>query len=98
MKNVPVNETSSKSGIGINALQTSIRNSTIFSGDNLMQLAKVNEMPMVDPTFNDDNLKNIIQYYSISPDEMEKELHYYAKKLLDAGKVNEAWQVLLALN
>jgi hypothetical protein len=26
---------------------------------------------------------------------MEKELHAYAKKLLNEGKVNEAWQVLL---
>ena len=32
----------------------------------------------------------------INPDEMEKELHRYAKKLLDDGKVTEAWQVLLA--
>jgi hypothetical protein len=29
---------------------------------------------------------------------MEKELHAYAKKLLGEGKVNEAWQVLLAMN
>jgi hypothetical protein len=29
---------------------------------------------------------------------MEKELHIYAKELLDAGKVQEAWQVLLSLN
>ena len=50
----------------------------------------------IDPAFNDDRLKNIIQYYSINPDEMEKELHIYAKELLDAGKVNEAWQVLLS--
>ena len=28
---------------------------------------------------------------------MEKELHLYAGKLLDEGKVKEAWQVLLAL-
>ena len=27
---------------------------------------------------------------------MEKELHLYAQKLLTAGRVNEAWQVLLA--
>jgi hypothetical protein len=27
---------------------------------------------------------------------MEKELHTYAKKLLDEGQVNNAWQVLLA--
>jgi hypothetical protein len=26
---------------------------------------------------------------------MEKELHKYAKELLDEGKVHEAWQVLL---
>ena len=28
---------------------------------------------------------------------MEKELHLYAADLLDEGKVNDAWQVLLAL-
>jgi hypothetical protein len=27
---------------------------------------------------------------------MEKELHLHAKKLLEMGKVKEAWQVLLA--
>jgi hypothetical protein len=61
-------------------------------------LANVNEMPLVDPSFFDDKLKNIIQYYSVNPDEMEKELHIYAKELLDDHKVKEAWQVLLALN
>jgi flavin reductase (DIM6/NTAB) family NADH-FMN oxidoreductase RutF len=85
-------------GIGVDALPASIKNSTILSGNNLGQLANVHEMPAVDPTFNDDKLKHIIQYYSINPDEMEKELHIYAKELLHAGKVKEAWQVLLALN
>lgn len=83
-------------GIGIDALPASIKNSTILSGNNLGQLANVHEMPFIDPAFNDDTLKNIIQYYSISPDEMEKELHRYAKELLDAGKLKDAWQVLLA--
>lgn len=85
-------------GIGIDALPASIKNSTILSGNNLGQLANVNIIPMVDPTFDDDTLKNIIQYYSINPEEMEKELHIYAAQLLNAGKVKEAWQVLLALN
>ena len=85
-------------GIGVDALPTSIKNSNILTGNNLGQLANVNEMPMVDATFNDDTLKNIIQYYSINPDEMEKELHFYAKELLNTGNVNGAWQVLLALN
>ena len=83
-------------GIGVDILPDSIRNSPILNGNNLGQLANVNEMPTVDPTFNDDKLKNIIQYYSINPNEMDIELHRYAKELLDAGKVNEAWQILLA--
>ncbi len=85
-------------GIGIDALPASIKNSTILSGNNLGQLANLNTIPMVDPTFYNDTLKNIIQYYSINPDEMEKELHIYAAQLLNAGKVKEAWQILLALN
>jgi flavin reductase (DIM6/NTAB) family NADH-FMN oxidoreductase RutF len=83
-------------GIGVDALPASIKNSTILSGNNLGQLGNVHEMPFIDPAFNDDTLKNIIQYYSINPDEMEKELQHYAKALLNAGRVNEAWQVLLA--
>lgn len=83
-------------GIGIDALPESIRKSTVLSGNNLGQLANVHEMPFIDPAFNDDKLKNIIQYYSINPDELDNELHRYAKELLDKGKVEEAWQILLA--
>lgn len=85
-----------KIGIGIDALPEDIRHSKILNGNDLGQLANVNEMPFVDPAFNDDKLKNIIQYYAINPDEMEKELHSYAKQLLHEGKLHEAWQVLLA--
>lgn len=83
-------------GIGIDALPETIRNSAVLTGNNLGQLANVHEYPTVDATFEDERLKNIIQYFSINPDEMDKELHKYAKELLDAGKVTEAWQVLLA--
>jgi flavin reductase (DIM6/NTAB) family NADH-FMN oxidoreductase RutF len=83
-------------GIGIDAIPETIRNSNILTGNNLGQLANVHDYPVVDAAFYDERLKNIIQYFSINPDEMDKELHRYAKELLDAGKVNEAWQVLLA--
>ena len=83
-------------GIGVDVLPETIRKSNILTGNNLGQLANVHEMPFVDPSFHDDKLKNIIQYFSINPDDMDKELHRYAKELLDAGKVQEAWQVLLA--
>ncbi len=85
-----------KLGIGVDALPAGIRNSPILTGNNLGQLANVHDMPVVEPSFEDEKLKNIIQYYSVSPPEMEKLVHMYAKELLDAGKVKEAWQVLLA--
>lgn len=85
-------------GIGIDALPAPIRNSKILSGNNLGQLGNVHEMPAIDPSFDDPQLKSIFQYYSVNPTDMETELHTYAKKLLNEGKVREAWQVLLALN
>jgi flavin reductase (DIM6/NTAB) family NADH-FMN oxidoreductase RutF len=84
-------------GIGVDALPEAIRNSHILSGNDLGQLANVRELPFIDPTFDDDHLKQILQYYSLNPDEMEKELHLHAKKLLAEGKLREAWQVLLAV-
>jgi hypothetical protein len=83
-------------GIGVDALPESIRNSKILSGNDIGHLANVHEMPVIEPSFDDTHLKNIIQYYSVNPEEMEKELHLYAKKLLEEGKVKDAWQVLLA--
>jgi len=83
-------------GIGVDALPASIRNSNILTGNHLGQLANVKEEPFVDPTFHDDRLKNIIQYYSINPTEMEKELHIYAAELLNQNKAANAWQILLA--
>ncbi|HTS45461.1 MAG TPA: flavin reductase family protein [Puia sp.] len=83
-------------GIGVDALPEHIRNSKILSGNDLGQLANLQAMPEIDPAFHDDKLKNIFQYYSINPDELEKELHHYAKQLLEKGMVAEAWQVLLA--
>lgn len=81
---------------GIDILPESIRNSKILSKEELLLLAGVDELPLINPSFDDHHLKQIIQYYSLSPDEMEKELHIYAKQLLSKDKVNEAWQVLLA--
>ena len=83
-------------GIGIDVLPASVRNSKILTGNNLGQLANVHEYPVIDPSFDDDHLKQIVQYYNVDPEEMERELHNYAKKLLGEGKIREAWQVLLS--
>ena len=84
-----------KLGIGFDSLPASVRSSKILSGNDLGLLANVHEKPLIDAAFDDDHLKQIVQYYSVNPDEMEKEIHRYAKKLLSEGKVAEAWQVLL---
>jgi len=84
-----------KLGVGFDALPASVRASKILSGNDLGLLANVHEMPQIDTSFEDDHLKQIVQYYSVNPEEMEKEIHFYAKKLLSEGKVMQAWQVLL---
>lgn len=85
-------------GIGVDSLPEGIRKSRILTGNDLGQLGNVSELPVIDSSFEDANLRQIVQYYSINPDDMEKEVHSYAQKLLSQGKVSEAWQVLLATN
>ncbi|MBC7688722.1 MAG: flavin reductase family protein, partial [Aquabacterium sp.] len=76
-----VDKPNTQLGIGVNALPDSIRNSPILTGNNLGQLGNVTQLPFVEVSFEDDHLKNIVQYYSTNPDDMEKELHHYAKTL-----------------
>ena len=83
--------------IGLDGLPFSIRNSKILTGNNLIELSHVQIIPEVDASFDDERLKDIIQYYAVNPDEMENELHIYAKELLREGKLKEAWQVLITL-
>ncbi len=83
--------------IGIDQLPTGIRNSKILTGNQLAQLANVQTIPEIDPVFENERLKNIIQYFSINPTEMEVELHKYAAELLNQNRVSDAWQILLAI-
>ncbi|MGI8637665.1 MAG: hypothetical protein ACR2KZ_19880 [Segetibacter sp.] len=76
-------------------LPSNIIVSTILTKDAKEALSNVEELPTINPSFEDDYLKNIIQYYSINPQEMDVEVQKYAAKLLAEGKVTHAWQVLL---
>ncbi len=76
-------------------LPANITHSRILTKQQLALLSNVDQVPAVDPSFEDATLKNIFQYYSLTPDEMEDEVHQYAAELLTKGKVDEAWQVLL---
>jgi len=91
-----VERPNAKKGIGFDNLPEDIKNSNFLSGNELGMLANVSELPAINPAFEDSQLKHIIQYYSNDPQEMEKELHLYAKELLQQHKIQEAWQILLA--
>ena len=80
----------------LNELPAHIQQSSIFDAADLASLASEDTIPFIDPAFYDDRLKNIVQYYSINPEEMEREVQLYAKELLNAGNISQAWQVLLS--
>lgn len=82
-------------GIGIDQLPASIRNSKFLTGNHLGQLANVQSIPDIDPSFIDEKVTNIAQYFSMNPDDMEQELHRHAANLLNHEQVDQAWQVLL---
>ncbi|HQU56992.1 MAG TPA: flavin reductase family protein, partial [Chitinophagaceae bacterium] len=76
-------------------LPEALLKSKVLTGNDLGILANVETIPTANPGFDDNHLKQIVQYYSVNPAEMEKELHLYAKKLLEKGDIAAAWQVLL---
>jgi len=84
--------------IGRQLLPLNILQSSILTAIELDLLVGLPALPVIDPAFYDERLKNIFQYYSINPEEMELELHVYAKELLNRGQVDDAWQVLLTIS
>jgi flavin reductase (DIM6/NTAB) family NADH-FMN oxidoreductase RutF len=84
-----------KTGIGIDNLPDNVKQSRVFTGNHLGMLANVHQQPVADPAFDDAQVRSIVQYYSLNPEEMEIELYRYSCKLLDAGKIEDAWQVVL---
>lgn len=84
-----------KLGIGIDALPSAIRNSSILTGNHLGQLANVEILPTVDASYDNDDLKQIVQYYSLNPNDMEVEIHRLAARFLNNNDVAAAWQILL---
>ncbi len=80
---------SSPLGIGVDAIPHKIRNSTVLTGNNLGQLGNFAKLPSTEEvqSYRKEFLKTV---------SAEIELHTSAKKLLDEGRVEEAWKVLLS--
>ncbi len=87
-------------GIGFDQLPADIRSSEILTGNDLGQLAGIEEIP----NETDVNEYKLIELSDLfinledTPSELERELHLRAKQLLKENKLNEAWMSLLAFN
>lgn len=75
-------------GVGVDSIPDKIRNSDVLTGNNLGQLGNLEVMPTAEEISS--YTKTLNMAFS---SEIEK--HLYAKTLLDAGKVKDAWCVLL---
>lgn len=86
-------------GIGVDTIPSAIRNSDILSGNNLGQLGNVEALPSDDEIAqfqSDPELKQILDATIGDTTNRERELHQYARKLLEEGRVAEAWKALLS--
>ncbi len=87
-------------GIGVDAIPFAIRNSKILTGNNLGQLGNVEALPgddEINAYAQSPEIKELLDATLGDSQMREIELHLKAKELLDAGKVEEAWKVLLVV-
>ncbi|MDG1330935.1 MAG: flavin reductase family protein [Crocinitomicaceae bacterium] len=87
-------------GIGFDSLPEDVRSSSVLTGNNLGQLAGIEELP----NETDVNEYKLIELSDLfisledEPSKLELELHNRAQKLLEENKLDEAWMTLLAFN
>ncbi|KOY85230.1 flavin reductase [bacterium 336/3] len=82
-------------GIGIDQLPSFIKNSSVLTGNNLGRLANVEQLPSEEEikNFEDVEVKKLLGTHSNV--ELQNALHQYAQKLLEQGKIQEAWLTLM---
>jgi flavin reductase (DIM6/NTAB) family NADH-FMN oxidoreductase RutF len=86
-------------GIGVDAIPYAIRNSKVLTGNNLGQLGNVVALPAddaIEAYAQSAELKELFDATIGDSQTRELQLHLMAKLLLDDGRVEEAWKVLLA--
>ena len=86
-------------GIGVDSIPSSIRKSDILTGNNLGQLGNVEHLPSDEEIAqfqSDPELKQILDTTIGDHSNRERELHQYARRLLENGMVAEAWKTLLS--
>ena len=85
-------------GIGVDAIPFAIRNSKILTGNNLGQLGNVEALPSdeeIEAYAQSPEIKELLDATIGDSQTRETQLHLKAKELLEKGRVEEAWMVLL---
>jgi flavin reductase (DIM6/NTAB) family NADH-FMN oxidoreductase RutF len=86
-------------GMGIDSMPESIRSSDVLSGNDLGMLGMQPELPSSEEIAEfaqHPNVKELIKNYSKNPKQVDRILHKNAHQLLEAGKTEDAWKMLLA--
>ncbi|MFN0033092.1 MAG: flavin reductase family protein [Flavobacteriales bacterium] len=87
-------------GIGIDMIPADIRNSEVLSGNNLGLLGSIESLPD-ETAVNEYKLTELADIFIENEKDatlLQRILHQHARKLLEQGKLIEAWQTLLAYN
>ena len=79
--------------MGVDALPEFIRTSNHLTGNQLAMLAGLAEVQEIDKSFYDERAEALLRY--LKGNSLSEKLHEYARELIEAGKIREAWQVLL---
>jgi flavin reductase (DIM6/NTAB) family NADH-FMN oxidoreductase RutF len=82
-------------GVGVDQLPEAIRLSKVLTGNHLGVLGNCTLVPEIDEAFSDEHLNELLSRSYTSTEERINALHTYAKELIDANKIDQAWQVLL---
>ncbi len=80
-------------GIGVDALPLHIRQSRVLTGNDLGLLGNCSSLPYRNTDYQDPELDQIIA--GVSAGDAIAALQSYAKRLLERGELDKAWQVLL---
>jgi len=84
--------------IGFDGLPSVVRESQVLTGNELTQLARQHELPPqreIEEVKESPKMAELYKTYYGEEENLERELHKIAKTLIDEGKIDEAWRVLL---
>ena len=84
--------------MGIDQLPEQIRFSKVLSGNHLGMLGNVEDVPDENSIIEyreEERVSDILNQFYNQPDELRNALHVEAARLLDEGKVSEAWLTLM---